>query len=163
MARAKIELMDSLSHAGRGRTFRRGYPQILTNAGDIQYYLSHPSYNVQMLDTAPAKRAVPSDPDSGSKEGGEVAPPVYTRSKLEALKKVELMDMAAEMGILLEGDELKVDMIDTIIEGPTTDDDEEDEDDDEEDEDDGEEDEDDGEEDEDDGEEDEDDGEEDDE
>lgn len=48
--RAKVELLGSESHTGRGRTIERGKPLILTNPSDIRYYQAQGGFSVTMLD-----------------------------------------------------------------------------------------------------------------
>ena len=49
MARAKVELMGALTHSGRGRSFERGKPQILTGASEIAYYKAQSEFSVTIL------------------------------------------------------------------------------------------------------------------
>lgn len=55
--RAKVELMGSETHTGRGRTIERGKPVILTNPSDIRYYQSQGGFTVTVLEDAAAKPA----------------------------------------------------------------------------------------------------------
>lgn len=128
MPRAKVELLTSLTHTGRGRKFRKGFPQIITNAGDIQYYQNQSGFSVQVLDAPSAKTASPpvkktpeSPPDD---KGGEETAPVWTRAKLEGLKKAQLVEEATKLEVFLDGDELKAEMVETILEALEVDDDE---------------------------------------
>lgn len=97
MAKATVELTGSQSHTARGRTFRKGQPQVLTSASDIAYYQGQSGFSVLIHNEAPpkvkAKAAAPvaSEPeddgeedldadDEGGEEGGEAeAPPKATK------------------------------------------------------------------------------------
>jgi len=57
LVRAKVELIGCQSHTARGRTFKKGQPQTITNADDIAYYQVASEYSVQMLEAAPKKKA----------------------------------------------------------------------------------------------------------
>lgn len=70
MARARIELRGALSHARGGRTFKKGAPQIVTNAGEIAYYRSVGGFSVTMLEDDPPPR-VKAPPPAATKSAGE--------------------------------------------------------------------------------------------
>lgn len=59
LVRAKVELVGCQSHTARGRTFKKGQPQTITNADDIAYYQATSEYSVQLLEAAPKKKAKP--------------------------------------------------------------------------------------------------------
>lgn len=81
MAKARVELRGCMTHSGRGRTFRKGVPQIMTNPSDILYYQSQGDFSVVMLDDDPAPKAeepkpktkvkVPEPVDEDEPEGDE--------------------------------------------------------------------------------------------
>lgn len=76
MAKARVELSGCLSHTARGRTFKKGQPQVITSAADIVYYKAQPEYAVQMLDdeAPPVKtkaKALAPPPDLDEEEGGD--------------------------------------------------------------------------------------------
>lgn len=50
MAKARVELLKSATHTARGRTFRKGQVQILTNSADILYYQQQPEFSVIVLE-----------------------------------------------------------------------------------------------------------------
>ncbi len=109
MARARITLQGSKSHTGRGRTFKQGQAQTVTSNADILYYQGQPGFAVQMLDAPATKPAAPPAVTPTDE------PVVHTRPKLEALTKAKLVEVAAEMELLLEGDELKAEMVNAIL------------------------------------------------
>lgn len=61
MAKARVELRSALSHTARGRQFKKGAPQILTNPADILFYQQQSEFSVTLLEedkpapVAPAK------------------------------------------------------------------------------------------------------------
>jgi hypothetical protein len=57
--RAKVELVGCQSHTARGRTFKKGQPQTITNADDVAYYQASVEYAVTLLEAAPKKKAKP--------------------------------------------------------------------------------------------------------
>ena len=134
MARAKIELLGSASHTGRGRKVIKGRPQFVTNPADIAYYESLPGFKVTMLgDTSKPEKKKPAEPkgdkpkqktadDSKGKESKPEAPKkkekdkkTFTAAQLKGYKKPQLVKIADEAGVFLEGTEKKIDMIRAIL------------------------------------------------
>jgi hypothetical protein len=72
--RAKVELLGSETHTGRGRTIERGKPVILTNPSDIRYYQAQGGFSVTILEDASAKPAA--KPVKGGKPAKPAPPPV---------------------------------------------------------------------------------------
>ncbi len=75
MARARIELMNSLSHQSpRGRTMERSKPQIITDAAEIRYYQSIAGFDVVMQSEPAVKNRnvpPPPPPDDDDEESGD--------------------------------------------------------------------------------------------
>jgi len=121
MARAKITLRGSMTHTVKGRTFRKGFPQIITNLADIKYYESQPGFHVEML-SAPKKAstnpAAPKKTKDVPKPQVEEKPAAEThsRDKLKSMKKMELFAIAKHWGVETEGNEKKLDIIEAILE-----------------------------------------------
>jgi hypothetical protein len=61
-----------MSHTARGRTFKKGQPQILTNAGDVAFYQSLKEFRVAVMET-PTKKKVKSK-DAPAKDPDETRP-----------------------------------------------------------------------------------------
>ena len=114
MARARVELIGSLSHTRGGRKFERGKPQILTNAAEILYYQNQSDFAVT-VEEAPKKKAkaAPPTPPAGEAKGDGDD---YTEEQLKKMKKDELIEVADELELLLEGNEKKSEMIEAILE-----------------------------------------------
>lgn len=69
MARARIELRGSLSHTVRGRVFKKGQPQIITNPDDILYFQQTDGFVVTLMNAAekvkaPGTETQPADDES---------------------------------------------------------------------------------------------------
>ena len=68
MAKARVELRGCMTHSGRGRTFKKGVPQIMTNPSDILYYQGQGDFSVVMLDDDPAPKTDEPKPKTKVKE-----------------------------------------------------------------------------------------------
>jgi len=106
MAKAKVELMGCLTYTVGGRKFTRGQPQIITNAAEIKLFQQQPEFGVTMLDE-PLKEKAAEVEDPGLV--------TYSEDKLKSMTKPELLDVAAELAVFLEGNEKKSKMIDQIL------------------------------------------------
>lgn len=115
MARARVELLGSLSYTRGGRKFVRGCPQVITNAAEILYYQGQADFGVIIEDTPKTKSAAPGKSDD-SKGADNDAPTGYTEEQLNKMKKAGLIKVADELEILLEGNEKKTEMIEAILE-----------------------------------------------
>lgn len=58
MAKARVELLKAASHTARGRTFRKGQPQIITSPADILYYQQQSEFSVVHLEEDAPKAPV---------------------------------------------------------------------------------------------------------
>ena len=56
MAKARVELREGISYTLRGRVYRKGQPQLLTDADEIHQAKLTGSLMVTMLDEAPPKK-----------------------------------------------------------------------------------------------------------
>lgn len=135
MAKARVELKGASTFSSRGRKFKKGFPQVLTNPSDIQYYKGQPDFDVQILDEMivekkPAitkvRKIEKSDPGvekvALKSLPKKAAPPVekefhfHKYGKLKTMKKVQLVAIAEEIEVFLEGNESKSKMINSILE-----------------------------------------------
>lgn len=99
--RARVELRGSLTHQGRGRAFKKGSPQILTNSADIVYYQQQAGFAVTMLSdkSKAATKVVAPEPDDDSGEGDND----FNESELRKMKKADLQEVAEELGLDIDG------------------------------------------------------------
>jgi len=100
--RARVELRGCLTHQSGGRLFKNGSPQILTNPSEIKYYQGQAGFTVTMLSTEKAKAPEPATVETDDGDGGE-SDNDYTEADLRKMKKAELVDVAAELGLDAEG------------------------------------------------------------
>jgi hypothetical protein len=115
MAKARVELLGSLSYTKGGRKFVRGQPQVITNAAEILYYQGQSDFGVTVEDSPKAKAAAPKKTDDGKGDGNDASTGL-TEEQLSKMKKAELVETADELEILLEGNEKKSEMIEAILE-----------------------------------------------
>jgi len=134
--RARVELKGCLSHRGNGREFKMGNPQILTNPADIKYYQGQADFTVTVMESKKSKvRAEEeSEPEindvydeeendendeeeDGEDEDGEDEDEEdgedYTEDDLNSHKKADLKNIAAEMGLDVNG--TKNELIERIL------------------------------------------------
>lgn len=108
--RARVELRGSLTHDHGGRVFKKGSPQILTNAAEIKYYQGQAGFSVTMLEGAKAKAPAPVvDDDTGGESDND-----YSEADLRKMKKAELVEIAEELELDTEG--TVNELIDRILE-----------------------------------------------
>lgn len=126
MAKARVELIGSLTHTAKNRTFKKGEPQILTDGAEIEYYKGQPEFGVTELREVKPKAAAapPPPPEEDDEEEVEDAPVKHTAESLSKMSKADLIteasgppfnlalspemkkaDMIAEMLQALDGDE----------------------------------------------------------
>ena len=92
-----------------------------SNLAEIRKYQNKAGFKVTMLEdepSKPAKKVVEKPAEKKSKpkkeESSEVE--VYTKDQLKPMKKRALVDIAAELGVFLDGSEKKAEMILAILE-----------------------------------------------
>lgn len=86
MAKAKVELVGSLTHSHGARRFEKGKPQVLTNPSEIAYYRGQPGFSVTELD-APAPKPGKAAPAKPTKS--KVPPPPADEDEAEDLDEDE--------------------------------------------------------------------------
>jgi hypothetical protein len=107
--RARVELRGSLTHDQGGRVFKKGSPQILSNAAEIKYYQGQAGFSVTMLDTkAKAPAPVVDDDDTGESDND------YEEADLRKMKKADLVEICEELELDTEG--TVNELIDRILE-----------------------------------------------
>lgn len=119
MTKAKVELVGSASHSGGGRKLIKGQPQLITNLSEINYYKGQSGVTVTMIEeVAPQKAKVktPSKVEVKQKAKVETKVAKYTQENLKGVKKAGLIEIAAELGVFLDGTEKKKEMIVEILE-----------------------------------------------
>ena len=119
MVQAKIELTSSLSLTSRGRTFRKGQSETITNQADIAYYEKQPGFKVTRIATKkPETKVAPivkPQPKVEENVETEEAPVAISKAKLNDMNKKKLVKWAAKHNILLIGEEKKSEMIEIIM------------------------------------------------
>lgn len=125
MVRVRVELIGSLSLTTNSRKFKKGQPQILTNLSEIKECENHPDFRTVRLSEekptppkAEVKKEVEQKEQIGFKieEKEQVLTGENLRAQLREMKKTKLLEIAAERGVLLIGDEKKQKMIEKIME-----------------------------------------------
>lgn len=118
MVKARVTLTGSLSHEHGGRRMIKGQPQVITNPAEILYYQQQSGFSVVVLDgeNKPTEKKVEAKKEEVKEEvKEEESKDAYTKDQLQAMKKRKLVDVAAEVGVLLEGSEKKSRMIAAIL------------------------------------------------
>jgi len=129
MAKAIVRLTGSETHSRGGRSFKKGYPQTLTDKAEIEYYRTTGGFNVQYVDGKPGVAppvAAPTAPpvevdndgieDDDDVDDDEVEIEILTKAQLKDMKKEQLMLAGEERLVLFTGKEKKDDMIVQILE-----------------------------------------------
>jgi len=98
MARARVELKGCLTFQGKGRTFKKGSPQILTNPADIMYYQQQAVFVVTMLSEKSKVVVETKQPVDNIKDDND-----FNESELRKMKKADLQEVAEELGLDTEG------------------------------------------------------------
>lgn len=98
--RARVELRGSLTHQGKGRFFKKGSPQILTNAAEVLYYQQQSGFAVTMLSeqSKTATKVVAPEPDDSGEGDND-----FNEAELRKMKKADLQEVAEELGLDTEG------------------------------------------------------------
>jgi hypothetical protein len=134
--RAKIELKNRASFSHRGFKIIKGQPQIITNPSDINYLKSVSCLRVTILEAPKTKQKALADDEKKSEEILEADPigesegltdsdegseeeddgAIFTFKELKKNNtKPELVKIAKEMGVFLEGSENKDTMVNAIL------------------------------------------------
>ena len=133
--RARVELKGCLSHRGNGREFKMGNPQILTNPADIKYYQGQADFTVTVMEAKKSKvnaeeelepeindvydeedddeEDEDDEDEDGEDENEEEDGVDYTEDDLNSHKKADLKNIAAEMGLDVNG--TKNELIERIL------------------------------------------------
>lgn len=72
--RARVELLGSLTYEGKGRSWERGKPQILTSLSEINHYRAKSEFAVTMLKTEAAPEAKKVAKPAAGKKPAKAAP-----------------------------------------------------------------------------------------
>lgn len=128
--RAKVMLIGSNTHTGNGMKFTKNQPKILTNPSDIRYYQNQSGFLVTLLEE-PKTKIVTEKYISGNENEDEMKDEteeyetedeedetedeiIYTEEGLDNFKKIELKNIAASLGLDVNG--TKKELIDKIME-----------------------------------------------
>jgi len=122
--KAKVILKEGLSHTRGGRTFKKGFPQILSGSAEILYYQSQSSFSVTITEGESQAAELPKS-GAGDPDAPDLV--IYSKDKLKGMKKKDLLAVADTLEVLLTGEEKKGYMVAQILEAQealTEDDDE---------------------------------------
>lgn len=116
MAKAKIKLEGSVSFSDRsGNQWKRGDTRIITDEGDIRYYMYIPEFTVTMLQALAPKPVEKSASARAAAEDDEVDS-AYTETDLKKQSKSGLIALGSEEFTLdLDMDLKKPEMIEAIL------------------------------------------------
>ncbi len=133
MARARVELKGCQSYNDKARKFKKGEVQIITNPTDILFFKSLSDFSVtELQEIAPKVKKAKKKPVPEKIVPKEVAPKeevledddgeteddiVYTKDELKEMKKRELVELATQRDLFLEGTERKSRIINVILDG----------------------------------------------
>lgn len=138
---ARVVLTKALTFEGRGRTFVKGQPQVMTLPADIAYYQQQPEFTVTLFNApqppapkkpvsvkpvapAPAESEDDEDEEGDGDEGDEEAEAdapadegsFYTEADLKKTKKEALLSVAKEeFGLEPDANASKSDLISMIL------------------------------------------------
>lgn len=139
MAKAQVELVGSLSINVDGRDFVKGRPQLITNSAEIVKFQARPDFRVKVLPEQTGKPEEKAAPKAESKpkaaplpepvEEPTPEPPAeekpipkspskgkkYTRTKLNQMRKSELVEIGLQFGLAFSGDESAKQMVSDIM------------------------------------------------
>jgi hypothetical protein len=135
---AKVELNGSLTHTHAGRSFKRGQPQVITEASEIAYYKTIPGFAVTVLDKAKEKSPLASvvepedavepegepkaeEPEAKEEETVKAQKPRapkrrFTHAELKVMNKAQLIEIAHAYGLPVDEDTKKADLMAEIVE-----------------------------------------------
>jgi hypothetical protein len=119
---AKIELTGSLTHSARGRIFKKGMPQILTDPSDVSYYQTQADFCVTILDKPKDAKPASTPATKGeesleeSKPGARKPRKRYTETELKNMNKAQLAEIAVGYGLAVEDTTKKADIVADIVE-----------------------------------------------
>ena len=128
MAKARVELVGSLTYDARGRNFTKGQSVIIDSDGDIAYYKAQPEFTVTMLKEVAPAAAKPAAKAEAT-EPPEPPPSKWTADELNKRTKTDLINLAAgePFNLALNNEMKKPDMVEAMmaaIDGDDGDDDE---------------------------------------
>ncbi len=121
MARARVELKGSVSYVIDGRVWKKRKPQILTNDGEIARYKAIGGFSVSMLDEESkpkpkAKATVVPPPPADDGDDGDDGMKSLVEAELKKMKKSALVIVGNDLGLDLDEDSKKSDLIEEILE-----------------------------------------------
>lgn len=86
MARARVTLREAISYTKRGRTFKRGVPQIVDKQNEIDYFKATSGFAVTLLPEQPPKQRVV-EPPSETEDAPETTEEPETEPETKTAKR----------------------------------------------------------------------------